>query len=77
MPDKNRIVCLLKESFLFGVLTEGELQEIVTDGRSSAAAYHAGESIYTDKSFKKALGTGDFGACQHLQSGERKPCASQ
>lgn len=57
MPDKNRIVCLLKESFLFGVLTEGELQEIVTDGRSSAAAYHAGESIYTDKSFKKALGT--------------------
>ncbi len=57
MPDKNRIVCLLKESFLFGVLTEGELQEIVTDGRSSAAVYHAGESIYTDKSFKKALGT--------------------
>ena len=57
MPDENRIVCLLKENFLFGTLTEGELQKVISDIRSSTAAYHTGESIYTDKSFKKALGT--------------------
>ena len=56
MTDKNKISDILKKNQLFKGLSKKELQSIVSDNRSSLVKYPPREVIYTDKSFKKALG---------------------
>lgn len=56
MTDKNKISDILKKNQLFKGLSKKELQSIVSDNRSSLVKYSPREVIYTDKSFKKALG---------------------
>ena len=56
MSDEKSIAAVLKKSKLFSVLGEEELLSLIRDGRTADIRYPAGESIYTDKSYKKALG---------------------
>lgn len=56
MSDEKSIAAVLKKSKLFSVLGEEELLSLIRDSQTVDIGYPAGESIYTDKSYKKALG---------------------
>lgn len=69
MIDKNAIIDVLEKSLLFEKLNKRELQKIVVDNRSSFVKYSPGESIYNDKSFKKALGAVISGSVSVYRTG--------
>ena len=56
MSDEKSIAAVLKRSKLFSTLGDGELSSLIRDSRTAEVSYTAGESIYSDTSYKKALG---------------------
>lgn len=56
MSDEKSIAAVLKRSKLFSALGDGELSSLIRDSRTAEVSYTAGESIYSDTSYKKALG---------------------
>lgn len=56
MSNEKNLADILRKSHLFSVLSDAEAVSLVNDSRTATVKYRSGESIYTDTSYKKALG---------------------
>lgn len=56
MSNEKKLADILRKSHLFSVLSDAEAVSLVNDSRAATVKYRSGESIYTDTSYKKALG---------------------
>ena len=56
MKHNGKLLPLLRRDPLFAVLSEEELTDLIDDPRCHQAVYRSGEVVYTDGSFRRALG---------------------
>ena len=69
MSDERNVADVLKSTRLFSVLGDEEITGLVSDSRTAVAKYRAGESIYSDTGYKKALGAVITGSLSVYRSG--------
>lgn len=69
MSEERIIADVLKSTRLFSVLSDEETDSLVSDKQTTIVKYRAGDSIYSDTGYKKALGAVITGGLSVYRSG--------
>lgn len=77
MTNDRNLLAHLKNDALFGSLDDAVLDALIADRRCSVATYHSGETVYSDRDFRRALGLILAGTVEVHRVGQSQPVLLQ